>query len=184
MRSRNRSVASPDARPHRSANRLISRVALVISPGGSGAARRKLSMLGVLLISISLVACGESSQDKAQKEVCSARTEISKQISKLQGLTLSSTAVEEAKSGLESIGEELRKIKDAQHDLAPARKEQVEPATKAFESELKTIAAGVASSISSGGVESALKAAGPKLKSALTALANSYKHALAPIGCS
>ena len=141
-------------------------------------------MLGALFVSVSLVACGESSQEKANKDVCSARTEISKQITKLQGLTPSSNAVDEAKSGLKVIGDELRKIKDAQHDLAPARKEQVEPATKTFESELKTIATSVAATIPSGGVESALKAAGPKLKSALSALADSYKHALGPINCS
>jgi Tfp pilus assembly protein PilP len=141
-------------------------------------------MLGVLLVSVLLVACGESSQDKAKTEVCDARTEISKQITKLQGLTPSSNAVNEAKGGLKVIGEELKKIKDAQHNLAPARKEQVEPATKAFESELKTIAASVEAIISSGDVESALKAAGQKLKSALGALATSYRHALAPINCS
>ena len=141
-------------------------------------------ILGVLLLSVALVACGESSQDKAKAEVCDARAEISKQINKLQGLTPSSNAITEAKSGFEVIGRELKKIKDAQPDLASARKEQVEPAMKTFESELGTIASSVLAGISSGGVESALKAQAPKLKSALSALANSYKQALAPINCS
>ena len=140
-------------------------------------------MLGALLISMTLVACGESAQDKAKREVCGARTEISKQITKLQALTPSSSAVNEAKSSLEVISKELKKIKDAQHDLAPARREQVEPATKTFESELKAIASSVAASLS-GGLESALKNAGAQLKSALSKLANSYKQSLAPISCS
>ena len=111
---------------------MISRIALLVSRGDTRAARRTLSVLGALFVSVSLVACGESSQEKANKDVCSARTELSKQITKLQGLTPSSSAVDEAKSGPKVIGDELRKIKDAQHDLAPARKEQVEPATKTF----------------------------------------------------
>jgi hypothetical protein len=163
---------------------LISRQARALTRRRAQAARRKALTLGAMLISMTLVACGESSQDKAKKDVCGARTEISKQITKLQGLTPTSNAVNEAKSSLEVIGTELRKIKDAQHNLAPARKEQVEPATKAFESELKVIASSVAASISSGGVESALKGAAPQLKTALSKLANSYKQTLGPINCS
>jgi Tfp pilus assembly protein PilP len=147
--------------------------------------RRKVSVLSALLLSVvTFAACGESSEDKAKNEVCAARGEISKQITKLQGLTLSSSAVDEAKSGLEVIGKELRKIKDAETDLEPARKEQVEAATKTFEAELKTVASEVGSSLSSGNLESVLKAAGPKIKSALNKLAGAYQQALAPIDCS
>ena len=141
-------------------------------------------MFVALLICVSLAACGESKQEKAQKTVCNARAEISKQITKLQTLTPSATAIEEAKSGVKVIGDELKKIKEAQGDLAPARKEQVEPAVKVFDAELKSIAANVATNIPSGGLESALKAVGPRLKASLNALAASYRRALAPINCS
>lgn len=162
---------------------MTSRQSRTLTRPGAHLARRAAPLLSALLISVTLVACGESSQDKAKKEVCGARSEISKQITKLQGLTPTTSAVNEAKSSLEVISKELKKIKDAQHNLAPARREQVEPAVKAFESELKTIASSVAASLS-GGLESALKNAGPQLKSAVTKLANSYQQALAPINCS
>jgi len=150
-----------------------------------GISRRRASVFGALLLSVAtFAACGESAQDKAKADVCSARSEISKQITKLQGLTISANVVDEAKGSLEAIGKELKKIKDAQGDLAPARKEQVEPATKTFETELKTITSEVVSTVSSGSVESALTGAGPKIKSALSKLAGAYTQALAPISCS
>jgi Tfp pilus assembly protein PilP len=144
-----------------------------------------LAQGGAVLISVcALAACGESAQDKAKADVCAARTEISKQITKLQGLTLSSSAVNEAKSSVELIGKELKKMKDAQPNLDSARKQQVGAATKTFEDEFKKIASEVTSTVSSGSLSSSLAAAGPKLKSAVTALASSYRQALAPINCS
>ena len=155
------------------------------APWMTKTARRKVSILGALLLSVvTFAACGESSQDKAKADVCAARGEISKQITKLQGLTLSSNAVNEAKGSLEVIGKELRKITDAQADLEPARKEQVEAAIKTFEAEVKAVASEVGSSVSSGNLESALKAAGTKLKSALSKLAGAYQQTLAPVDCS
>lgn len=141
-------------------------------------------MFAALLASVSLGGCGESSADKAMKEVCGARTEISKQIGQLQSLTLVAGALDKAKASLEVIGAELRKMKDAQSDLAPARKQQVETGTAAFEAELKSVTANVASMISSEGVQSSLETLGPKLESSVSALAASYEHALAPINCS
>jgi hypothetical protein len=139
---------------------------------------------GALLLSVAvLVACGESSQDKARAEVCAARNAISEQVKKLQGMALSSNAVDEAKSGLESIGDELRKIRDAQPDLAPVRKQEVEAATSRFGEELKAVGLQVASGLAAGTGEAALESARPKLKSALEALARDYRQALGPINC-
>lgn len=149
-----------------------------------GAARSRLPLLGAVLLSaIAFAACGESSQDKAKAEVCAARSEISKQVTKLQGLTISSTALDEARSGLEAISKELKKIKDAQPKLSPARKEQVEAATKSFSEQLKTITAGVVAQVPSGSLSSALSSAEPKIKAALEKLGNAYKQALQPISC-
>jgi hypothetical protein len=131
-----------------------------------------------------LLACGESAQDKAQAEVCSARKIISEQVTKLQGLTISTNTLTEAKAGFETIGKELTKIKNAQPNLEPARKEQVQAATKTFETQIGSLAAGVASSLGSGSLSSALTNAEPQLKAAVTQLANDYKSALEPISCS
>jgi hypothetical protein len=141
------------------------------------------AVAAVLLGTLALAACGESSQEKAMAQVCSARNEISKQVTKLEGLTISTNTLNEAKASFEAIGNDLTKIKNAQPNLAPARKEQIQSATNTFQSQLNAIASGVASGLTSGSIESALKNAAPQLKSALSKLATDYKQALAPISC-
>ena len=146
--------------------------------------RRPPAIAALLIGALTLAACGESSQDKAKAEVCGARNEISKQVTKLEGLTLSASSLTEAKTGLEAIGKELTKIKNAQSKLSPERKQQVQAASESFGKELSTLAGSLASGLGSGNIESALKNAGPQVKSALEKLAASYKQALAPISCS
>ena len=139
--------------------------------------RPAAAVAAALLTTLALAACGESSEDKAKAQVCDARESISKQITTLSTLTLSSTSVEQAKSSLQTIGKELGKIKEAQPDLDPARKQQVESATQTFGTEVSSIVAGLASSRSRGNAEAQLKAS-------LSNLAASYKQTLAPISCS
>jgi len=146
---------------------------------------RRPSAIAVLLVgALTLAACGESSQDKAKAEVCAARTEISKQITKLEGLTLSANSLTEAKTTFEVIGKELTKIKNAQPKLSPERKQQVQSATETFGKEVSTLAGELASSLGSGNLEAVLKNAGPQVKAALEKLSASYKQSLAPISCS
>jgi hypothetical protein len=132
---------------------------------------------------VALAACGESKEEKAKAEVCAARSEISKQVTKLENLTPTTNVVNEVKGGLEVIAKELEKIKNAQPNLEPARKEQVETATNAFATQLTTIAQGIVTSLSGTNLESAIASAGPKLKSAGEKLAADYKQALGPISC-
>jgi len=144
----------------------------------------KPPVLGALLLSsLALTACGESAQEKATAQVCKARTEISKRITKLQGLTISSNTLTEAKASFEAIEKDLTEIKNAQPNLEPARKEQVQSATESFETQLSMITAGVVASLGSGNIEAELKNAGPQLKSALSKLAADYREALGPISC-
>jgi hypothetical protein len=131
------------------------------------------SLLSVFL----LASCGESSQEKAKAQVCQARSDISKEVKKLSELTLSVNAPSEAKTGLEVIGKDLTKIKDAQPDLEPARKEQVQAATRTFEAQVSTILSELVSKPSLSKLET-------QLKSSLTQLASSYEKALAPLNCS
>ena len=145
---------------------------------------RTLAAATLALSGVGLVACGESAQEKASAEVCSARKNINEEITKLQGLTISTNTLNEAKAGFEAIGKDLTKIKDAQPNLEPARKEHVEAATKTFQAQLSSLAAGIASSLGSGSLSSALTNAEPQLKAAVTQLANDYKSALEPISCS
>ncbi len=130
-----------------------------------------------LLSSLTLVACGESAQEKAKAEVCDARASISKEVTALIQLELSTEIVTQAKGHVEAIGNELSKIKAAEPNLTQARKEQAEKATKAFEAELDTVKTELTSNLS-------LSNAATKLTSSLHQLANGYKQALEPIDCS
>jgi hypothetical protein len=130
-------------------------------------------LLGVLL----LTGCGESSEEKAKAQVCTAKSDISKQVKTLSELTISTSILTQAKDGLEAIGSDLTKIKDAQPNLAPARKQQIETATHTFESQVSSIITGLVSNPS-------LSNAEKQLKASLTQYAKSFERALAPVNCS
>lgn len=133
--------------------------------------------IGLLVGTLTLASCGESSQEKAKAQVCEARSDISKQVKTLSGLTLSLGAPGEAKTGLEAIVKDLKTIKDAQPNLEPARKEQVQAATNTFEAQVSSILSELTSKPSLSKLET-------QLKSSLTQLASGYEKALTPLNCS
>ena len=145
---------------------------------------RPAVLAALLLSALALGACGESAQDKAKAQVCSARADINTQITKLENLQISTNLLNEGKAGFEAITADLKKIRAAQPNLEPARKEQVEAATKTFEAQLSTITTSIAAKLTSGNPLTAISSAGPEIKSAVTQLATDYKQALAPISCS
>jgi hypothetical protein len=138
---------------------------------------RVFGIVALLLSTVAFAACGESAEEKAKSQVCDARADIATQLSTLTTLPISTSAVTEAKTSLEAIGEDLKKIKDAQPDLEPGRKAQVEKATEAFQKQLSSTVTGLTSGLSLANAET-------QLKTALHQLANSYKQTLAPINCS
>src|SRR5690349_6981998 len=100
----------------------------------------KTNAVAVLLIgALGFSACGESSEEKATKKVCSATSELSAQLKKLQTLPVSSSFPSEAKSSVEAIAASVGKIQEAASDLGSAREEEVSAANKAFKSEIATI---------------------------------------------
>ncbi len=138
---------------------------------------KSLALVALLLVPLAVTACGESKQEKAKAEVCSARADISKQVSTLTSLTASTISPDAVKTGVETIANDLTKIKNAQGNLSPARKEQVQAATHTFETQLGSILTGITSNLSLSNAET-------QFKSALTQLGESYKKTLAPINCS
>ncbi len=132
---------------------------------------------------LALSGCGESSQEKASAQVCSARAEISTQIDKLEHLTISTSLLTEAKTSIEAIGKSVTKIKEAEPNLEPAVKEQVEAGTKSFQLELASIGVSLASAAKAGNIASALASAEPAVKAALSGLATSYKKAYSSLKC-
>jgi hypothetical protein len=142
-----------------------------------GVPSKSLAVVVVLVGTIALASCGESSQEKAKAQVCEARSDISKQVKMLSELTLSTNVLTEAKTGLEMIGKDLTKIKNAQPDLEPARKQQVQTATNTFETQVNSILSELVSKPSLSKLET-------QLKSSLTQLVAGYEKALAPLNCS
>jgi hypothetical protein len=140
--------------------------------------------LAVLSLSaLGLVACGESSEEKATAQVCSARSEISKQVEKLESLTISSSAAAEAKTSVEAIDASLHKIKEAAPNLSSARKEEVNAANTAAKVALASLTASAISAAKSGGADAALKSAQPQLKATAATFAAAYKHAFDELKC-
>jgi hypothetical protein len=134
-------------------------------------------LLIALLAPLGLAACGESKQDKATSSVCSARSDISKEVDKLKGLTPSTVTVDGVQKSLKAIRGDLSKIKDAQGDLSGDRRQQVQDATKTFTSQLQSIAGSVGRSTS-------LSEAKAQLTSALQQLGDAYKQSFARVDCS
>ncbi len=130
----------------------------------------------VLACAVALSACGESKQDKAKKEVCSARSDISTQIDSLKTLTISSSTPSDVKTALSNIKTDLSKIKDAQPDLSGDRKQQVKAATQTFGTQLQQITTSAVSGLSTADAKT-------QVQSAATSLTSAYKQALAPISC-
>jgi hypothetical protein len=147
--------------------------------------RSLLAVPLILVTPLALAACGESSQEKARKQVCAASSEVSKQITALEALPINTSFPTAALSSLEAIAKSLKEVKSAAPNLEPERKEEVEAGTKAFLTQIATITASIAAAaIKSGDTEAALKAAEPKIKTAESQLAADYKQAFAALKCS
>jgi Tfp pilus assembly protein PilP len=132
-------------------------------------------LLGVALLVAA--GCGQSSEDKAKKQVCNARSDLQLQINDLKNLTLSTVSADGVKSSLSSIKDDLQQIKDAQGNLNADRKSQVQQATQTFESQVKSIVQSVGSSTSGSDAKT-------QLQSATQQLVASYQQSLAKVDCS
>jgi len=138
---------------------------------------KRLMLVCLAVTALVVTACGESKADKAKKQVCSARSDIQKQVNDLKALTPSTVTVDKVKSSLTSIQDDLKKITSAQGDLNAQRKQQVQSANQEFTSQLQSIAGDLGSSLS-------LSQASTQLQTALGQLAGAYQSSLAKIDCS
>jgi uncharacterized protein YjbJ (UPF0337 family) len=131
----------------------------------------------VLLASIAVASCGESSEDKAQTQVCNARADISKQVDQLKGMTAATFTTEAASKSLSAIRSDLQDIKSAQGDLSDDRRQQVQQANQEFSGQVQDVLKQVFRSTSAGEAKS-------ELTSAFQQLADSYKQTYARVDCS
>ena len=127
-------------------------------------------------LGLAFAGCGQSAEDKAKDDVCDARADIQKHVSGLEDLTLGTATVDQVKSDLNAIGDDLGTIADAQDQLDQARKEQVQKANETFKSQLDTLTKELGSSQS-------LQSAAQQLKTDIADLAKAYKRSFAPIDC-
>ena len=141
-----------------------------------GVARLGLLVVGLLLVATTAFGCGESDAEKAQTQVCDARTDLQKQVDDLAALTPATATADGVKANVSAIENDLKQIRDAQGDLNDERKQQVESATQAFAAEVKTIGADLRSDLSASGAQAKLQAAGQQL-------ASSYQQTFAKIDC-
>jgi conjugal transfer/entry exclusion protein len=133
--------------------------------------------LAVAAVALALTACGESKQDKAKSQVCDSRADIQKQVNTLQSLTPATVTADGVKNSLNSIGDSLKKIADAQSDLNAERKQQVQSANDQFVSEYKSVASEVGQNLS-------VANARTKLQAAAQQLAAAYNSTFAKVDCS
>ena len=117
-----------------------------------------------------------TAQDQAASTVCAARADIEAQVQTLTTLTASSATRASVTSALEAIAADLQKIKEAQADLTPERKQQVQNAVTAFGTQLRDIAAQAVAGLATGDAEAQAKDAAASLKSAVS-------ESLQPIEC-
>jgi len=145
---------------------------------------KSLAIATLVIGALGLVACGESSQEKATKQVCAAVKEIETQVKKLETLPISSSFPTEAKKSLEAIDKSFNEIKTAEPNLEAARTEEVNAATKTFQTELASLAKSIASASQSSSLEAALKGAEPQIKATLNKLGTAYKGVHEALKCS
>ena len=130
-----------------------------------------------LLAASALSACGESDQDKAQTTVCDARADIQGQVDTLKGLPVSPESIDKATASLQAIRGSLNEIADAQPDLDPDRKQEVQTAVKTFGDQVRTAGAAALSSGATGDAAASIRTAADQL-------ATSFRESFQPIDCS
>ena len=130
----------------------------------------------VLMLAIAIGACGKSAADKAQSTVCSARSDISKQVTQLKSLTPATVTKDAVTQPLNAIKSDLKDISGAQGDLSSDRRSQVEAANQAFTTSVKSITSQLLTSVSAADAKAGIV-------TALQQLATSYQQTFASLDC-
>src|SRR4051812_28521972 len=98
-----------------------------------------------LTVCTALVAtgCGESKEDKAQAQVCKARSGIKSEVESLGKLTPTTVTIDGVRSSFDSIKADLKTIGDARGDLSDDRRSELKAANSAFAASIRDIGASV-----------------------------------------
>ncbi len=151
----------------------------------SGARARVAGLLAAsAILAAALSGCGESSEQKASKAVCSSVSAISSELTKLQSLHVSSQLPEEVRDSVNAISGEINKIKEKAPELEEARRTEIEAANKAFVAELAKAGTAALSSLKGANPQTALEGAATQIKTAASHAASGYKQAFKALSCS
>jgi hypothetical protein len=117
-----------------------------------------------------------SAQKAAAGQVCAARDSIQSQVQTLTSLSAGDATKANVTSSLTAVKTDLRKMKDAEPDLAPARKQQVPDAVTAFGTQLNAILGQTVAGLSKNDAQT-------QAKNAAASLTSAVKKSLQPISC-
>jgi hypothetical protein len=135
-----------------------------------------LLLVAILVSAGALAGCGESEEEKATAQVCTARDDIANQVKELEGLTITTATTSQVSDGLQAIRKDLTTISDARADLSDERRSEVEQANDAFVQTVRATAANV-------GKTTSIQDAATELEAALRQLATSYRGSFGQIDC-
>jgi chromosome segregation ATPase len=140
-------------------------------------ALRRAPLVLLVIAAVGVAGCGgESKQDKAQKQVCSARADISKQVNELKSLTPTTATIDGVRQNVTAIQDDLKDIASAQGTLSDQRRSEVKAATDQFTAQLQTLVQQALRSLS-------LADAKTQLQAAVSDLASAYSSSLGKIDC-
>jgi hypothetical protein len=138
---------------------------------------RPAPIIAAFLIALTLAACGESEEENAQQTVCDARQDIADEIDTLKGITPATFNVDTVSESVTAIQSSLSQIKGARADLSDDRRQELDSANQAFESQVEDVVQQIASGATGGDAASTISAAAQQL-------AGSYEETFARIDCS
>ena len=117
-----------------------------------------------------------SPQDQAASDVCTARADIQTQVDTLSTVGSGDATRNDLTSAIVAIGADLEKMKAAQANLTPERKQQVQDAITAFGTQLQAVARQAVADRSKDDAKAQATDAAASLKTAVT-------ESLQPIDC-
>ena len=138
---------------------------------------RRAPVIAAILIAVALAACGESQEENALQTVCDARQNIADEIDTLKGITPATFNADTVSESVSAIQSSLSQIKGAREDLSDDRRQEVDSANQAFESQVEDVGQQIASGTTGGDAASTVTAAAQQL-------ASSYEETFARIDCS
>ena len=142
----------------------------------------QVAVLIPVAVALTTAGCGDKGPSKAAKQqqaqatVCSARTDIEAQVTTLKGLTPNLASVPQIKTSVTAISSDLGKIKDAEPDLSPDVRQQLQEANTTFTEQAKAVGAAAISGGLSGDIAG-------QLKPAIQQLEATYKKVFTPVAC-